>query len=220
VTTLYSFCSEAKCADGYNPTTLIQGSNGNLFGLTEYGSCGAPACGKLFEITPAGKLTTVYNFCSQAGCPDGRFPTALLQAANGKFYGLAAEGGAYDGGVVFELTPTGKLTTLYSFCAKPKAGCPDGSSPNRLMQASNGDFYGSTTNGGAHNGGTLFVITTGGKLTTLFSLQYRQDANTMIQGADGNLYGTSHAGGSSLYGTVFKLTLEGSLTYIFVVRAA
>ena len=215
VTTLYSFCSQAKCADGYSPTTLIQGSNGNFFGLTEYsGSCGGPACGELFEITPAGQLTTVHNFCSQAGCTDGGLPTALLQAANRNFYGVAAEGGAYDAGVVFELTPTGKFTTLYSFCANPKSGCPDGSSPNTLMQASNGNLYGATINGGAHNGGTIFVITPGGKLTTLLSLQYREGVNTMIQGADGNLYGTSYAGGTSLHGTVFELTLDGSLTYL------
>src|ERR1700739_2815134 len=70
-----------EAADG----PLVQGANGNLYGTTYYGgshnseqSCSGFGCGTVFEITPAGKLTTIYNFCSQTACADGATPNALV----------------------------------------------------------------------------------------------------------------------------------------------
>jgi uncharacterized repeat protein (TIGR03803 family) len=58
-------------------------------------------------------------------------------------------GGANGGGTVFKITPSGTLTTLYSFCSQ--SGCTDGETPTRgLVQATNGDFYGTTELGGAN----------------------------------------------------------------------
>jgi uncharacterized repeat protein (TIGR03803 family) len=93
-TTVYGFCAQRNCLDGSNPeAALIQGSDGNLYGTTESG--GAAFFGFVFKMTPAGKITPIYNFCSQTNCADGSYPSAaLIQATNGKFYGTTEYGGA------------------------------------------------------------------------------------------------------------------------------
>ena len=96
-------------------------------GTTYFG--GANGDGTVFRITPAGALTIIYSFCSQSGCTDGGKPYAgLFQAANGDLYGTTYGGGAcYSSngcGTVFKITPTGALTTLYSFCSQ--SPCMDG----------------------------------------------------------------------------------------------
>ncbi len=87
-----------------------------------------------------------------------------MQATDGNFYGTTYEGGAIDYGTVFKITPAGTLTTLYSFCSK--TNCADGYIPYAsLVQATDGNFYGTTTQGdGAYgNGGTVFKITPSGR---------------------------------------------------------
>ena len=114
-TTFCSVTSGARyCLDGQNPSsTLVQGANGNLYGTTTNG--GTANDGTVFEITTAGKLTTIYNFCSQASCADGYGPQGgLVLATNGSFYGVTISGGA-GYGTVFKFTSAGKLTTLHSF---------------------------------------------------------------------------------------------------------
>ena len=134
------------------------------------------ACGTVFKITPAGKLTTLYNFCSQINCADGGVPYAgLTQGIDGSFYGATTIGGIgpncpYPGGcgTLFRLTPADELTTLYNFCSQ--TNCTDGSSGTGMIQATDGDFYGTTGGGGANGGGgTVFRITPSGKLSTLHS---------------------------------------------------
>jgi len=214
LTTLYNFCSQSGCADGADPyAALIQDTNGNLYGTTEAGL--SSSYGAVFKITPSGKLTTLYNFCSQSGCTDGAYPWAgLVQATNGNFYGATYEGGAYDEGAVFKITPSGELTTLHSFDgtdgAYPYAG---------LIQATNGNLYGTTSYGGANSGGTVFKITPSGTLTTLYSFCSQSGCTDgesplagLVQAADGNFYGTTYEGGAYDEGTVFKITPSGKLT--------
>jgi uncharacterized repeat protein (TIGR03803 family) len=109
----------------------------------------------VFKITPDGTQTMLYGFCSQTNCTDGLNPQApLAQAANGDFYGTAYLGGAYGAGTIFKITPSGTLTTVYSFCSQN--GCMDGSGPLAgLVQARNEDCYGTTYSGGANSYGTL-----------------------------------------------------------------
>jgi uncharacterized repeat protein (TIGR03803 family) len=215
LTTLYSFCSQSNCADGQDPVSLLQAPNGNFYGVTFLGGANRGpegyGFGTIFEMTPSGVLTTLYTFCSQTACSDGEEPQALVVGVNGNLYGTTALGGAYNNGTVFEINAAGKLTTLYSFCAK--TGCPDGGFPGALMQASDGNLYGSTQFGGAHNGGVIFEITPAGKFATLYSFVHGLP-NAMIEGGDGNLYGTTGAAGTAYHGTVFKLTLQGDLTVI------
>ena len=86
---------------------------------------------------------------------------ALVQATNGDFYGTTVDGGANgEGGTIFKITPSGTLTTLYSFCSQ--SGCTDGVQPAGLVQGANGDFYGTTGRGGVNGEGTVFTITPSG----------------------------------------------------------
>src|SRR5208337_3098160 len=126
-------------------------------------------CGTVFEVTPAGTLTVLHSFCVNYPCADGASPyAALVQGTDGNFYGTAYGLGKFNGGTVFKITPAGALTTLHSFCSQPN--CTDGGNPYAgLVQASDGNFYGTTFERGANGDGTVFKITPGGTLTTLYS---------------------------------------------------
>ena len=151
LTTLHFF----NGTDGFlnmSGASLIQGPNGDLYGTTSY--AGSHGGGTVFRITPSGKLKTLYNFCSQPACTDGSIPVAgLVLASNGDFYGTTKWGGAYGQGSVFKITPAGALTTLYSFCAVSSTGpgnpMPRWQDPqNALIQAADGNLYGTTNGGG------------------------------------------------------------------------
>src|ERR1022692_4775477 len=112
-------------------------------------------------MTPSGTLTTLYNFCSLSLCADGEQPEAgLLQASDGNFYGTTGGGGAHGAGTIFAITPSGTLTTLYSFCSLGGTSCTDGAYPTAgLIQASDAKLYGVTTQGGNANfAGTAFSL--------------------------------------------------------------
>lgn len=210
--TLYSFGSQSGCVDGEYPAAgLIQASNGDFFGTTQYGgansNCGF-SDGTVFKMTPGGLLTTLYSFCSQANCADGEDPaTGLIEASNGDFYGTTQQGGTTGNGTVFRISPSGKLTTLHSFCSQ--TGCPDGSDPNGLIQATDGNFYGTTQGGGANNYGTAFKMTPGGTLTTLHSFDGTDGMlpfSSLLQATNGDFYGTTSEGGTSTGGTLYRLS--------------
>jgi uncharacterized repeat protein (TIGR03803 family) len=218
-TTLYSFCSLPNCADGAGPSGLLQGSDGNFYGTT--GGGGAFGDGTVFELTPGGTLTTLNSFAGT----NGNIPDALVQGTDGNFYGTAFYGGAgnfarLDGnGTVFRITPGGTLTTLYSFCAQPN--CADGGGPGTLIQAADGNFYGTTAYGGtrgsgtsgAAGGGTVFKITPGGTLTTVYNFCSEKECTDgsgptgLMQAADGNFYGTT-LHGSTVVGTIFEIIAD------------
>jgi len=232
LTTLYSFCPGEICTDGQYPRAgLVQATNGNFYGTTLYG--GPNGDGNIFEITPSGKLTSIYLFCPEVSvCPDGSAPYAgLVQASNGSLYGATAAGGigncAQGGcGTIFKITLSGALTTLYSFCSvlNTQGYCADGSTPfSGPVQAANGNFYGTTELGGAYNQGTFFEMTPSGTLTTLYSFcslvdgsGYCTDGNhplaAPLQASNGNFYGTTFFGGPSNSGTVYEITPDGELT--------
>jgi uncharacterized repeat protein (TIGR03803 family) len=153
----------------------------------------------------------LHRFCAKSACPDGQAPYAgLTLATNGNFYGTTPFGGANgNNGTVFEITPAGKLTTLYSFCSQ--TGCPDGQGPYAgLTQGTDGNLYGATSSGGADGYGSLFDITLSGTLTTLLSFDNTDGADpdgTLIQGTNGDFYGTAFGDGAYGYGTVFGLSV-------------
>ena len=94
LTTLYSFCSLPNCADGEASTaSLVQGTDGNFYGTTSQAGTNGGDAGTIFNITPSGTLSTVYDFCAQPNCADGQIPEAgLVQGTDGNFYGTASEG--------------------------------------------------------------------------------------------------------------------------------
>ncbi len=156
LTTLHSFDdTDGDCS--YFCAPLIQSNNGSLYGTTNYG--GANGYGTVFEITPGGKFTTLYNFCSQTSCADGAYPYPLVQAADGNLYG-GAIGGADGYGMLFKLTTAGVLTTLHSFDGVGNQ-VPGGAYPFGLYQATSGTLYGVTVNGGLTFNGTVFSLDVG-----------------------------------------------------------
>jgi uncharacterized repeat protein (TIGR03803 family) len=206
-TSLYSFDG----TDGSLPlAALVQGTDGNFYGTTYEG--GANGDGTVFKITPSGALTTLYNFCSQINCTDGRSPASgLVQGTDGTLYGTTYDGGAVGVGTAFKITPSGALTTLLSFYGYSEGGNPKAG----LVQGTDGDFYGTTYDGGASGYGTVFKITPSGTLATLLSFDYADGANpqaVLVQGTNGDFYGTTSSGGIGGYGTVFKITPSGTLT--------
>src|ERR1039457_6695860 len=223
LTTLFSFDG----TDGATPYAgLVQATNGDLYGTTERGGSGINNAGTVFRITPGGTLTTLYSFCPQTPCRDGSSPDAgLVQATNGDFYGTTFIGG-YGQGTVFKITPSGTLTTLHNFCLQG-GNCTDGKNPSAgLVQAANGNLYGTMPIGGANanglNGGTVFRITPGGTLTTLYSFCSQTNCTDgqdpyagLVQSADGDFYGTTYSGGANGHGTVFKITPSGTLTTLY-----
>ena len=233
-TTLYSFCSQPNCTDGFSPgAPLVQAADGNFYGTTDYGpvsgNCsinGFAGCGTVFKITAAGTLTTLYSFCSQPNCTDGFSSGApLVQAADGNFYGATFGGyGSACGepkfcGTIFKITSDGNLTTIYSFCSQ--MNCADGVAPNGLVQAGNGDFYGTTSQGGENGAGTVFKITGNGSLTTLYTFCSQPNCTdggtpfgSLVRATDGNFYGTTWTSGltGTGPGAFFKITPAGALT--------
>jgi uncharacterized repeat protein (TIGR03803 family) len=230
-------CIAANCNQDYLVAGLIQGSDGNFYGTTEEGGTGAygasQAGGSVFKIT-GNQITTLYSFCSLSDCTDGQAPMgALVEGPDGNFYGTTANGGAgtacYNGGsnvsgcgTVFKITPSGTLTTLYSFCVQ--TGCPDGQNPMAgLILGSDGNFYGTTHAGGNPKSnqcsdyvcGTIFEITPSQTLTTLYSFCSRTGCTSggapvapLMQATNGNFYGATTVGGdlSSGNGTIFRLS--------------
>ena len=173
LSTLYSFCPQyPNCPDGSDPSAgLIQATDGNFYGTTVDGgaNCEPVGCGTVFKITPSGTLITLYSFCSQTNCADGANPYAgLIQATDGNFYGTTSGFATGTNSTVFKITPSGTLTTLYTFCSQPN--CADGSNLHAgLIQATDGNFYGTTVYGGANGDGTVFKITPNGTEAVLYS---------------------------------------------------
>jgi uncharacterized repeat protein (TIGR03803 family) len=216
----------------YPSGTLVQGLDSNFYGTT--GGGGASGDGTVFKVTPGGSLTTLYSFCSETNCTDGSGPEAgLVLGTDGNFYGTTAQGGTsaacdarFTGcGTTFKITPGGLLTTLHVFEG------PDGEAPGGpLVQANDGNFYGTTESGGAkHYYGEVFRITPDGALTVVYSFcqlagsaDGELPSSGAIQAVDGDLYGTATGGanacenqGGQGCGMVFKLTLGGTLTTLY-----
>lgn len=208
-TVLFSFAPPAE-----SPTaSLTLDTAGNLYGITTGGnSC---CLGTLFALSKAGVVTTLYTF---TGGTDGEGPKGgILRDGKGRFYGMTISGGdidcgyGYGCGEVYELSPKGKKTDLHLF-----TGSPDGANPNAgLVRDRQGNFYGTTPNGGDYGLGTIFKLDSRNRLTVLHSFANADGAtpySTLIQDDGGNFYGTTLSGGDLACnppygcGVVFKIT--------------
>jgi uncharacterized repeat protein (TIGR03803 family) len=197
--------------DGTEPNfgALIQGLNGDLYGTNSSG--GTNNSGTVFKVTPTGNLTAIQSFDGGAGGANAQ--AGLNQGISGIVYGTTEQGGTNGYGTIFQITPTGALTTLHSFDGT------DGAYPRSgLVLAGNGKQYGTTQNGGSHNYGTVFSFTHTGTLTTLHSFDFADGAYPiagLVQATNGNFYGTTAFGGIHRGGTIFKITLAGTLTTLY-----
>ena len=204
-TVLHSF---AFAGDGTHPDgALIEGTDGNFYGMTSAGGSANTGNGTVFKLTPAGAETVLYSF---AGAPsDGNLPYAvrLLQGSDGNFYGTTEGGGTNNLGIVFRLTAAGIETVLYSFSGGPN----DGDSPvGNLIEGSDGSLYGTTAFGGAYGKGSVFKLTPSGTATLLYSFSGSRGDGTepnagLTLGSDGTVYGTTNSGGINNQGTFFNI---------------
>jgi uncharacterized repeat protein (TIGR03803 family) len=225
LTILHSFGFFAGEGDGAAPVGLIQGRDGQLYGTTRLSSntsgtvysidlagayrvlhrfpCGCPVYNSrpipdlfeasdgsfygvtgsqwLFGIDSSGTLTTLHFLT-------GTSPGGLIQGADGHLYGPTAFGGAHSGGTIIRLDEAGTLTTVYQFA--------DTNTPNGVIQARNGQFYGTT---GHFAGSTVFAMDVAGARTTLHTFETSsvepllndRPLSNLFEGADGSLYGTT-----------------------------
>jgi uncharacterized repeat protein (TIGR03803 family) len=208
-TTLYAF----NGVTGRNPNDpLIQATDGNFYGTTALGgksvqpSCfgSNPSCGTVFKMTPAGKVTFIYQFDKTHGAgPIG----PVVQGSDGNFYGTTSGGGDANGdGVIFKLTPLGVITVLHNFNGT------DGKQPTAgLVQASDGNFYGTASAGGTKGFGTLYKITSAGVFSVLNNFDNTSGATpevTLFQHTTGVLYGDTFSGGSHSDGVFYSLVAQ------------
>jgi uncharacterized repeat protein (TIGR03803 family) len=191
---------------------LTLATDGNFYGTTNFG--GDFGFGTIFSITAGGTLKTLYSFQDKK---DGSLPNAVpIQGVDGNFYGVSSSCTGFGEnnscltenenkfGAVYKLTAKGKFTVLHTFNGN------DGGNPiGPLVEASDGNFYGTTLDGGAHNRGVIFRISPSGEFKVLFNFDSKFGAGPiapLTQGNDGNLYGVSSGPDG---GTVFKLGCDG-----------
>jgi uncharacterized repeat protein (TIGR03803 family) len=212
LTTLYSFMN--KTDDSAPSFTLLQGQDGNLYGVSEaqYNT----QYGAFFKITSAGKFSVLYDF----DFTHGDAPNLPTEGTDGNFYGTTLYGSSANFGVIYKLTPAGAITVLHNFAGYPN----DGSYPEGiLVQGNDGNFYGVTKEGGANNEGTIFKISSTGTYSLLHSFNYSSPTFDgmfpvagLALGSDGNLYGTTAQGGkNSNAGTIFQVTTAGQETILY-----
>jgi uncharacterized repeat protein (TIGR03803 family) len=199
------------------PTAPIQATDGNFYGSAGGGAFGQ---GVIYRMSPGGKISPLYNFCSQPGCPDGTDGTSSpILGSDGSLYGINEHGGSNDSGVIYKLTLEGELTVLSNLC--PAISCSGGTRSYGLLEGSDGNFYGTTFQGGAFNGGTIFRISPTGDLQVLYSFCALTDCADgwlpqapPIQGIDGNYYGVVTGGGSMQGGLLYRLTPSGTYSIV------
>src|SRR5579872_7450021 len=212
LTTLYSF-SSSPGTDGFSPGgALLQAADRNLYGTTQYG--GTAGNGTVYRITLRGSFTALASFTDEA------FAGTLVQDWNGNFYGPSYSGGEDCGleeggcGTLFQMTSSGTLSDLYLFPLDCAGSCNPSA---RLSPAIDGNLYGTTNDGGAHQSGTIFKVTPSGALTTLYN--FCTEANCLdgtmpdapILATDGSVYSTAREGGAAGYGDVFSFDTGGTL---------
>jgi uncharacterized repeat protein (TIGR03803 family) len=199
-TKLWDFAGPEGDAPG---SPLVQGADGRFYGTTTAGGAGN---GTVFVLDPDTGAALVHAF---AGADGALCQSGLLEVSAGVFYGACAGGGTDPnfGGTLFEVHSDGTYSVLHEFGLTPS----DGWGPSYgLMKANDGNFYGTTALGGAHQAGTVYRFDPPGTVTILYDLGEREgggNLSALIEASDGLLYGTSDAGGINGRGTVFRVNL-------------
>lgn len=209
----FSVIHQFTTADGDSPNApVIEATNGVLYGTTLYD--GAGGGGSIFEINKDGSgYAVIHSFTYDLD--DGGFSTApLLQASDGELYGTSQDGGIDGEGVVFRIDLSGdNFVVLHPFASS------DGVSPAAgLIEGTNGMLYGTTIEGGATNGGTVFRMNKDGSgFSVIFNFTNTATApdgywpfSSLLKGSNGLLYGTTQYGGSFGEGIVFSMDYNGN----------
>ncbi len=224
-TTLYSFPgskSQTNSTGAAPPGTLVQGTNGQLYGVTS--AAGPRTNGTIYSLTTAGQITLRYTFTN--GIDGGKPLAGLFLSSNGNFYGTTSTGGSNGAGTIFKLTHAGALTPLYSFASNA-----DGFAPQApLVQTPGGLLVGAAASGGANKSGTIFQITTNGAFHVVYTFSAQTNASpkqnpdgasprTVLVNAAGNYWGVASAGGTNGEGSVFELTPAGAFRSVYAFLA-
>jgi uncharacterized repeat protein (TIGR03803 family) len=206
-TDLHDFQGGSDGAKPFSPP--IQASDGNLYGTT-YGVDGAST---IYRYEADGTFTTI---CAMTSTQGEDVTSSLIEGTDGNLYGTALAGGTgYLGGTIYKLSTAGMVLWTYPFPSGRGGANPYGP----LVQASDGNFYGTTFDGGSSgNYGTVFKLDQDGKVSILHTFDYfdgDEPEAGLTQGTDGALYGTTTAGGSAGYGTLFNITTGGTFTLLY-----
>ena len=207
-TTVFMF--DGATTGRYPQAGLIVGSDGQLYGTTRFGG-GAPNAGTIFRLNPTdGVLTTLHVFNGANGAES---MAELTEGGDGRLYGVTSMGGASNRGAAFSIQRSGAgFVLLKSFTGANGRG-PSG----KLVEASDGYWYGTTSMGGATDLGTIFRMTSSGALTTLVTFAGPNGANPyggLVQATDGYLYGLTGGGGSGSQGTAYRIDMGGTHTVL------
>jgi uncharacterized repeat protein (TIGR03803 family) len=195
--------------DGGTPEAPpIQASDGSLYGTTH----GGPGTSVVYRYTLAGIYSVIAAFTGSAGTS---LVGPLVQGSDGNLYGTASQGGAHNSGTVFKMTTTGSILGFYSFNYNGNAAKGGYFPTGRLIQASDGNFYGVTNAGGTFGFGTVFRMTPTVRITTLYSFQGAPNDGAypnsgLVQATDGNLYGATGGGGTQGFGSLFQISIDGA----------
>jgi len=204
-TTLFDFDGE----NGAQPSgSLIQASDGKLYGMTSFG--GDLNSGVIFSFDPSSSTyTKLFNFDNDNGAnPCG----SLLQMANGKMYGMTAEGGNQNLGTIFSFDPVSLKITKVDDLDNVNGAVPLGS----LVKGNDGLLYGMCANGGGNQSGVIFAFNTGNltfaKLKDFDYASGYYPHGSLLTGTDGKFYGMTYKGGSHNEGVLFSFE-SSTLTY-------
>jgi hypothetical protein len=179
-------------------TNMVLASDGNLYGLGCANSAEAPPC-FIFRLTPAGQYTQLFTFPKSYG---GTYGHALVAASDDYLYGVFSGGGANNTGLIFRTTLAGKWENLASFPAK---GTDKGMDyPNSLMEASDGELYGSTINNAIFKYDRATQALTLAYQMNRYNFQGGCAPCQFIQAMDGKLYSAASSGGPG-GGAIFSL---------------
>ncbi|MGP0019298.1 MAG: choice-of-anchor tandem repeat GloVer-containing protein [Candidatus Sulfotelmatobacter sp.] len=197
--------------DGEYPTCgLTFGTDGNFYGAAPQG--GTSNVGTVFKITPTGTLTVLHNFTNNG---DGGAPTCPpVEASNKNFYGVTTGdiSGVQGVSTFYEITSKDVFTTIHVFANSEGTHC------SGITQGTDGNFYGACLLGGTNNMGTLYKISSAGKVTVLHSLDgtdgMNEQGDFFVQAKDGNFYGVGYNGGTYGYGVIFQLKPSGTYTVL------
>jgi uncharacterized repeat protein (TIGR03803 family) len=193
-------------ADGSYPTAGLIERAGSLYGVTQHG--GTNDRGAFFDVKRDGTYRQLYSFSDA----NGSLPKSELIAVAGVFFGTTARGGTDNFGTVFSMTAEGQEHVLHSFTGLHGGG-RDGRAPEGRLELLGRNLYGTTSDGGAHDLGTVFEIASNGKERVLYNFQgndtgyYPNSGPTVV---NGSLYGATLRGGNSDLGAIYEVKTDGS----------
>ena len=176
---------------------------------------GSAGVGTVFKLDPLGNLSILHSFGAGLA-PDGQYPCVGVIRVGGILYGTTNEGGAYNNGAVYRVDTAGNEKLIDSFALDASQGLEPCA---MLDHDAAGNLFGTTSQGGTYQWGTIFKIAPNGKATILYNftggaadggLPYA----ALTHDAAGNFYSIAQVGGAYGYGTVFKLDPAGNFTVL------